>query len=289
MDFCNRRILAVSRFMPSMCSSSLRTRSSGVSRRFSTVNVRSIPKSRAAAAAVPGLGLSRSSSLGSGFIINLCRNYTRGRSQRLLLILNKKRTDHSGPVRVIVDQIALRSELELQGKLKLPRRACVSCWCSGTTNYTESCASDLSRATRLAEVWVVEDVKDFCSELNHRLLAKLCPLNDGKVSVVECRAVDCVAPQAAKVINGLSTEEGYRQYKHRPCRATATGTWVTHQVGEPLNTKGVRGGRRSDSYRTGHVRAESGIAGQRVGLRRWCSTSYCTCVACQDGDRIATL
>src|SRR5438445_13291608 len=162
-------------------------------------------------------------------------------------------------MRVIVDQIGPNLEFELQGKLKLPRRACVAGWRPRVTNQAKRRAAHLSRATRLAEVCVIEEVKDLCSELNARFLGKLCPLNHGKVGVVECRADYHVAPQAAKVINGLSPEKGYRQHKHRPRRATAAWARITHRVGEPLNAKGARGGRRNDWYHTSHVRAESGI------------------------------
>ena len=134
----------------------------------------------------------------------------------MLLVMKAHRPFMIG---ALLFQCALRSEFELEGELHLPRRAGVAGRKACVGDYTKRRAPDLRCSTRLAEIGVVEKIKDLPAKLDDLILANFGALDDREVGVIERRPNDRVAPETAEVIDALAADKGDGQNRYGAGRA----------------------------------------------------------------------
>src|SRR5882672_11517793 len=127
----------------------------------------------------------------------------------------------------MIDQIGLRLELELHGELHLPGRSRVTGSESGIADHAKAGAADLGRAAGLAKVRVIEQVENLPAKFNQATFTQLQSLDHRDVGIVEGWPNHHVTTHAAEMIDGLATQECYRQKNCRASRAGASGPWIT--------------------------------------------------------------
>jgi hypothetical protein len=93
----------------------------------------------------------------------------------------------------------IASEQEFQRKLNLPGRTRISCLEASITDYPKRCAAGLCNPAGLAEVRMVEEVKELSTKLHSRGFSDLGVLHNGKIRVVETRPDDYITTEIPKV------------------------------------------------------------------------------------------
>ena len=103
------------------------------------------------------------------------------------------------------------SEFVLQSKLHLPRRSRISRRKARAGDNPKRRATNLRCPSGLAEVRVIEHVKDFPAEFDHLRFSQLRTLNKRQVCVVEAWSNHYVSSHATEVIDGLPVYKLDRQ------------------------------------------------------------------------------
>jgi|SRR5579859_6730848 len=109
--------------------------------------------------------------------------------------MKKKRAEELISFRPSLFQIEL--ELQLQGKLNLPRRALVTVREAGGLDLAESAAG--SCQSGIPKAGMVEDIEEFGPELQVEPLGDLGVLDDREVGVYEVRAGESVAAETTRM------------------------------------------------------------------------------------------